>query len=100
MKTTRVSKSTVAGKGLFACQDFAAGEKVEEMTGEIFYGESKSKFACRLPKGKTLILTGKIRMVNAAYGCTPNVRITLKGLIATADIKAGEELFSRYDSCF
>lgn len=99
MKNTLVRPSDVHGKGLFAARDFAPGEFVESIEGNIVLGESQSKYAIALKDRRSLILTNKVKYVNHAREA--NVTFDLKkGLVAIAPIKAGDELFSRYGSIF
>lgn len=105
MKNTVVLRSPIDGKGLFAFRDFSEGETIENVTGYLqadWDKPSKSKYALMLGKKRTLVLAGKCRFVN--HSTEPNVsfKIGKKNwtLIALRDIKAGEELTSRYKGVF
>lgn len=96
---TRVSKSPIHGKGLFARRDFDTGVVVETIKGEIVLRESTSRFAIPLPNRQTLILHNKTKYVNSSRN--PNVVFDLdKGLLAIQSIQAGDELTSKYQSVF
>jgi len=101
MKATAVRQSPLDGKGLFALRSFRSGEVVEQLDGEIVWRQSRSKYAIAIDHGRSLLLGGKCRFVNAAHGLqgnSANVRFSIKrgALIATRDIKAGEELLAEY----
>lgn len=98
MNNTRVSRSPLHGKGLFARRAFRTGETVECIEGNIVLRESNSKYAIALSGRRSLILTGKVKFVNAAWGIDANVVFNVrKGLlIAIADIADGDELIARY----
>lgn len=102
VKQTVVRKSTIHGKGLFAARDFAAGDMVEPIEGEIVLRDSTSKYAIALPGRRTLILAGKTKFVN--HSSKPNVSFNIRRktpcIMALRDIVAGEELTSAYDSVF
>jgi SET domain-containing protein len=99
MRNSVVKPSTVHGKGLFALRDFAAGDRVELVEGEIVLRQSESKYAIALSGRRSLLLTNKVKYVN--HSSEPNVRIDpRRGLIAVRAIAAGEELLAAYASVF
>ncbi len=100
VKNTVVRQSEVHGRGLFASRDFAPGEVVEAIEGEIVLGLRDSKYAIRLRGRRSLILTNKVKYIN--HGNPANVVISLRkqAVIAIAPIHAGDELLSGYDSVF
>lgn len=102
MKKTVVRLSPIHGKGLFATVDLKKGELVHPIEGEIVLRDSESKYAIRLPQRRTLILAGKCRFVNSAYGDQVNVVLDIKRehIVAIKDIAAGEELLAKYESVF
>ena len=102
MKKTVVRPSPIHGKGLFAIVDLKKGELVHPIEGEIVLRGSDSKYAIRLPQRRTLILSGKCRFVNSAYGDQVNVVLDIKRehIVAIKDIAAGEELLAKYESVF
>jgi hypothetical protein len=100
-KNTAVKQSPLNGKGLFALRSFRKGAIVEPLEGEIVWRKSSSKYAIAIDHSRSLILAGKCKYVNAAYGLqgnVPNVRFSLKraALIAMRDVAAGEELLAEY----
>lgn len=105
MKNTVVRPSPIDGKGLFAFRDFVEGETVESVTGYLqadWDKPSTSKYALMVGRKRTLILSGKCRFVN--HSTEPNVQFKIGKknftLVALRNIKAGEELTSRYKGVF
>ena len=98
---TVVRPSLLHGKGLFAVRDFRRGQVVETVDGEIVLRESNSRFAVAMSGRRSLILTNKAKWINHGTGDDANVVINLKrGVVATKDIKAGDELLARYQGIF
>ena len=99
-KNTIIRPSPIHGKGLFALRSFRRGEAIEAIEGEIVLYESKSRFAIALTMRRWLILTNKVKYVNASSH--PNVKFDSRHwrLVATRDIEIGDELTSEYQSVF
>lgn len=100
MRNTRIQDSELDGRGLFACRDFCAGERIEPIEGEIVLRESQSKYAMKLSGRRTLILSNKTKYVN--HSSEPNVYFDWRRgwLRAERAIQAGDELTSQYASVF
>jgi len=99
-----VEKSHIHGKGVFANQDFAAGERILAIDdSHVVDDPSKltayqNKYQCDWLKNKIVLMQPPERYIN--HSCNPNSYVkTIRGirtLLAMKDIQKGEEITYDY----
>lgn len=104
-KLIQIDKSTVHGKGLFACSDIPRGTRIADYIGiEMTLREYREKYGMDTRYTYSLRRMNKIidgrGYENPSHYCneslTPNVCLMRRGLYTLRDVRKDEELFLQY----